>query len=193
MPSNHPAVACAGLLLVAQLQLSAWPRSLSATWNSTQNAAPGHFGEYQVKARYLSILPDYTKWPSGSGPEGRQLVIGVVGDSPFGNHLSDLFTPGKAMSRKGRVVYLQNRQGVEQCDVIFIPESESDRLYEILRKVRGRPILTIGDSPDFARRGVMINLVVDRDRVSLEVNLTTLRSAGLEVSAHILKNAKIIE
>jgi len=188
-------VALIGLVLMARSLAGA---AEGASWNlearaSLQNASPTTPGEYQVKARYVSVLPDYIKWPQGSGLEGRQLVIGVIGESPFERYLDDLFTPGKGQSRKARIVYLQNRQGVESCDVLFIPESESDRLYEILRRTKGRPILTIGDSPDFARRGVMVNLLLDRNRVALEVNLTTLRNSGLEVSSHILKNAKIIE
>jgi len=188
-------VALAGLMLVAQPQAWSAERVFSPIGDKafSQNSNARLPGEYQVKARYLSVLPEYIQWPSGSVKEGRQLVIGVLGESPFDKYLDDIFTPGKPQSRKGRVLYLQSRQGIESCDVVFIPESESDRLYEVLRRIKGRPILTIGDSPDFARRGVMVNLVLDRDRISLEINLTSLRNSGLEVSAHILKNAKIIE
>jgi len=155
-----------------------------------RSSTVGRLAEYQAKARYLSILPDYVKWPEGRG--GEPLVIGVIGDSQFENYLNDLFAPGKPHARTKRVVYLQSRQAIETCDVIFICESESEWLYEILKRVNGRSILTIGDSPSFARRGVMINLVVEHDRIGLEVNLSALRSSGLEVSSHVLKNARLI-
>lgn len=160
---------------------------------STQSSAPNRLAEYQAKARYLSILPDYVKWPESHGQGKRAMVIGVIGDSLFENYLNDLFAPGKPHARNGRVVYLQNRQAIEACDVIFICESESEWLYEILKRIKGRSILTIGDSPDFARRGVMINLVMERDRIGLEVNLPALRNSNLEVSSHVLKNAKLID
>lgn len=195
MPSPFCAIALQGLMLVARPQ--AWRADTGAGERGdrgiVQNPGSRLPGEYQIKARYLSVLPEYIQWPSGRAKAPRLLVIGVIGESPFENHLDDLFSPGKPQSKKGKVLYLPNLQGLEACDVLFIPESESDRLFEVLRKVKGRPVLTIGDSPDFARRGVMVNLVLDRDRVSLEVNLTSLRNSGLEVSGHILKNAKIIE
>ncbi len=156
-----------------------------------QAPSASRLAEYQAKARYLSILPDYVKWPEDQGKKG--LVIGVIGDSRFENYLNDLFTPGNPHSRTGRIIYLQSRQALEGCDVIFICDSESEWLYEILKKVRGRSILTIGDSPDFARRGVMINLVVERNRIGLEVNLAAVRSSHLEISSHVLKNAKLID
>lgn len=159
----------------------------------SQSFISSRLAEYQLKARYLSILPDYVKWPEGQGHGKRPLVIGVIGDSLFEDYLNDLFAPGKPHSRNGRVVYLQNRQALETCDVLFICESESEWLYEILKKVKGRSILTIGDSPDFARRGVMINLVMERDRIGLEVNLPAVRSSNLEISSHVLKNAKLID
>lgn len=159
-----------------------------------QPTAANRQDEYRLKARYVSLLPDHVTWPAACGPITRQLTIGVVGESSFGNHLNDLFVPGKPQSRRGRLIYIaRNLRVIETCDVLFICESESERLYEILRMIKGRPILTIADSPDFARRGVMINLVTDRDRINLEVNLPAARLSELQVSPQVLKNAKIIE
>jgi len=185
-----------GLMLLAQAQTfvaGGEALRLPREGRSNQSSTPNRLAEYQVKARYLSTLPDYVKWPEGHGRERGPLVIGVIGDSMFENYLNDLFAPGKPQSRNGRLVYLENRQGIEACDVIFICASESEWLYEILKRVKGRSILTIGDSPDFGRRGVMINLVMERDRIGLEVNLPAVRNSNLEVSSHVLKNAKIID
>jgi hypothetical protein len=194
MTPNHRSIAALGLMFLARQEGVGASRIEDTSRASRTLQAPGssRLVEYQVKARCVSLLPDYIKWPS-NGPEGRPIVIGVVGDSLFENYLNDLFTPGSPLSRKGRLMYLQARQSLETCDVLFICDSESERLYEILRRIKGRPILTVADSPDFARRGVMINLVLDRDRIALEINLNALRASGLEVSPHILKNAKIIE
>ncbi len=195
LPFLRPATLLGLILLVQPQTFVSGGEALGSPkeGRSPQSSPPNRLAEYQAKARYLSILPDYVKWPESHGQGKRALVIGVIGDSLFENHLDELFAPGKPHARKGRVVYLQNRQAIESCDVIFICESESEWLYEILKRVKGRPILTIGDSPDFARRGVMINLVVERDRIGLEVNLPAVRNSNLEVSSHVLKNAKLID
>jgi|GEM_PF-2259925 len=186
----------AGLMLMVRAEVSGRVAEAFAPAEAKliQGTPSAPMGEYRLKASYVSLLPDYITWPASSRQDGHQLVIGIVGESPFGNHLNDLFLPGKPQSTKSRLVYITNNlRAIENCDVLFICESESERLYEILRKIKGRPVLTLADSPDFARRGVMINLFLDRDRIGFEVNLPALRSSGLEMSPHILKNAKIIE
>lgn len=195
VPFLRPALLMGLLLLVQPQTFVAGGEVLEpvGVGRFSQSSISTRLAEYQLKARYLSILPDYVTWPEGQGRGKRPLVIGVIGDSLFEDYLNDLFAPGKPHSRSGRVVYLQNRQALETCDVLFICESESEWLYEILKRVKGRSILTIGDSPDFARRGVMINLVMERDRITLEVNLLAVRNSNLEISSHVLKNAKLID
>ncbi len=185
-----------GLLLAARLQaFGTEGMGLSqAEPRPVQSVPPKPMKEYEAKARCVSLLllPEYIKWPA-AGQEGGLRVLGVIGECLFKKDLNELFAPGKPASRKARLVYLTNFRTLESCDALFICESESERLYEILRRIKGRPILTLGDTPDFAQRGVMINLALERDRIGLEVNLPVLRLSGLELNSNVLKNAKIIE
>ena len=48
----------------------------------------------------------------------------------------------------------------------------------------------MGDSPTFARRGVMLNLLVDSGTIGLEVNLKAVRAAGLEINPAVLSLSK---
>lgn len=146
--------------------------------------------EYEVKARYLIYLPDYVRWPGPPPGATRPLVVGILGASNFDVHLRE---QTKAMSRAMRFQFFRGLVGIEGCDVLFICESEGERLPEILRAVRGKPILTVGDTPDFARRGVMINMVLARGKVGLEVNLSAVRSHGFEVSPTLLRKATLFE
>ncbi len=160
-----------------------------------QDSRPTTLMEYQAKARLLNILPDYLKWPPGHDPGARPLVLGVIGTSPFDNHLSELQGLDRPKSRKLRCVPVPNLRAVEACDLLFICESESWRLAEILQKAKGRAIVTVADTPGFAKRGVMVNLVLNpnRDRVGLEVNLGVLRQPHFEASPHLLKHALVVE
>lgn len=151
--------------------------------------------EYQLKALYLWTLCDYVQWPKGTGVEDKSqpFRIGVLGDSPFQGLLD---SAGAAKRIQGHQVRLQISSRVRDLmdsNVIFICESESDRLIEILRALRGKPILTIGDSPEFANRGVMVNLLVQEKQVRIEINLKAIRSNGMEISPQVLKLAKIVE
>ncbi len=143
--------------------------------------------EYQTKAQLIRNLMSYVHWP---GEAGRTLVLGILGASPFEGYLNDL---PKGRGVPIRLVFFRTLQGLEGCDAVFICDSEADRLPDILRAAQGRSILTLGDTPGFARRGVMINLVLTDERVGLEVNLRAAREAGLEISSAVLSRAKVFE
>src|SRR6185436_3628281 len=46
--------------------------------------------EYQVKAAFIFNFAKFIDWPSDAFSEGGVLVVGVVGDDPFGSALDQL-------------------------------------------------------------------------------------------------------
>lgn len=143
--------------------------------------------EYQTKAKLIHNLMNYVRWPQ---EQGRPLVLGIMGVSPFENYLSDLSV---GRGSKIRLMFFRSLKGLEGCDAVFICDSEADRLPEVLRALQGRPILTLGDTSGFARRGVMINMRLADERIALEVNLRAARQAGLEISSAVLSRSKVFE
>lgn len=148
--------------------------------------------EYHVKALCLGALADYVTWP-GSQDRSKPLVVGILGTSRFERHLEVLYATKPIKGRKVELTYLSSPVGLNRCHILFICDSESERLSNILRLLRGRPVLTIGDTPDFAHRGVMINLVMVNERIQFEVNLNAAKASGMEISSHVLKLAKLVE
>jgi hypothetical protein len=155
----------------------------------------GKLPEYQVKAKFLGALAEYVNWPSRpwQADKDRPIVLGVVGNSPFDQFLDETFARQTIKGHKVRIVYPKNIYNTLSCDLLFICESEADRIQDILSPLKGKPILTVGDSPEFAKKGVMLNFFMDRDRILFEINLNAVRSSGLEISSHVLKLAKIVE
>ncbi len=58
--------------------------------------------------------------------------------------------------------------------------------------LKGLPILTIGDSPNFARRGGIINFILVDDKVRFEINVEAAKQANINISSRLLSLAKII-
>lgn len=142
--------------------------------------------EYETKALVIRHLVNYVTWPQAPT---RPLVLGILGTNPFGDHVAQFqSSQGRAL----RVIQLRSLRGLGDCDAVFICTSEGDRLSDILRVLQGRPILTFGDTPGFAQRGVMVNLVT-QDRIVLEINLSSTRAAGLDIRSAVLSRARIVE
>jgi hypothetical protein len=143
--------------------------------------------EFVIKAKILSIIGGYIQWPATAE---RPFVLGILGTSPFSNQLEAACKGRAIQSRPVHLVYLEDPRAAE-CDLVFICASETARLPKILAHYKGKPVFLMGDSPDFARRGVMLNLLVDGGTITLEVNLKATRAAGLEISAAFLALAKL--
>lgn len=75
------------------------------------------------------------------------------------------------------------------CHILFIPAEEAERVDGVLRAVALAPVLTVSDSPDFARSGGMIGLKQRGGRIRFDINLGAARRAGLNLSSRLLKLA----
>ena len=175
------------LLRVAALAALCCTRSAAAP-------VPGQGAEeYDLKARIIQIIGSYITWPQpGPGDNDRPFVIAVLGRSPFRKFLDEACRGKRVQSRLLQVVYLEEPRPatVAGCSILFICASESDRLPLALTLCQGKPIFIMGDSPTFARRGVMLNLLVDSGTIGLEVNLKAVRAAGLEINPAVLSLSK---
>jgi hypothetical protein len=185
MTSSHPHRVSAPSLLIAV--------ALTAS-----SQTPQGIPEYQAKATILRALGNYTRWPAeGTKPSTAAFTIGILGSSPFGHHLEAQVRGQQVRGRSIRLLPLRTLDVdlLATCDMLFICESESDRISEIIAMCRRHAILTLGDTPGYGRRGVMLNFRSGAQVLELEANLQAIRAAGLEVSSSFLtiSKAKIVE
>jgi hypothetical protein len=147
--------------------------------------------EYQVKAVFLFNFAQFVDWPPKAFPEAQTpLVIGVLGEDPFSTYLDETVR-GEKVNDRPLVVQRYRRTGdIKTCHVLFISRSETDRLEQILASLRGRNILTVGDTDDFAQRGGMIQLVTEKNKIRMRINLEVVKAANLTISSKLLRVAE---
>jgi YfiR/HmsC-like len=150
------------------------------------------YSEYEVKAAFLSNFAEFVKWPSSAfASDTAQVTIGVLGSDPFGKVLPDLLR-GKTIG--GRSISLKRSRtatDLQACQIVFISQSESSRMGEILASFQGRPIITVGDVSGFCSEGGVINMVITKGgKVGFEVNVGAARRQGLQIKPNFLKLAR---
>jgi hypothetical protein len=141
--------------------------------------------EYRLKAAFIYNFALFTEWPA---EVGATLNLCIHGRDPFGAEIDAL--QGKAVG--GRSIVVQRKPAsasLEGCQIVLVAPSVIGALPRVLESLRGRPVLTVADSPGAARQGVALNLAVDHDKVSFEANLAVARSAGLNLSSKLLRLA----
>jgi hypothetical protein len=148
------------------------------------------FNEYQVKAVYLYHFSQFVEWPANAN--NAPFVICVLGDDPFAGSLEDTVRGETVNSRPFDVQRFRNVDEISACNILFVSHSETDQLQKILARVKGRDILTVSDTKDFARRGGIVQFVTDQKKVRLRINVEAAKTANITISSKLLRPAEIV-
>ncbi|HEU5123058.1 MAG TPA: YfiR family protein [Verrucomicrobiae bacterium] len=167
--------------------------SLSILWLWTvvpaaaQDVSPT---EYQLKAAFLFNFAKFVDWPSAAFTNSAApLVIGVLGQDPFGKDLENTVRNKNISGRSIVARTVGSIPDARQCHILFISNSESKRLREILEGLRGASVLTVGENEKFFVSGGMVNFVVEGRKIRFQINDAAAKAAGLKISSKLLSLA----
>ncbi|MFG0249317.1 MAG: YfiR family protein [Phycisphaeraceae bacterium JB051] len=141
----------------------------------------------KVKCAFLLNFTKYVVWPGGSG----DFVIGVVGKDPFDGVLDKIVGGKKAGDRPIKTTYLAvdaSADELKKCSILFI----NTDVKPVLEKIGNAPILTVGDTADFAKNKGMVGLIAT-NKINLEINKSQADAAKLKINAKLLQMAKIVD
>jgi hypothetical protein len=147
----------------------------------------------EVKAVFLFNFAQFVEWPEEVLPKDSTIVIGILGRDPFGAYLDETVRDEVVNGHPLKVERYPTLDRVQNCHILFISASRSVRVDNVLKKVKGKPILTVSDATTFARQGGMIRFTNDHDKVKLTVNVKVARESNLSISSKLLSLSEIIE
>jgi hypothetical protein len=144
--------------------------------------------EYDVKAAFLYRFTQYVEWPASAFESpSAPLVIGVLGEDPFGPSL-DRTIEGRTSQGRGVVARrLRSADEATACHALFVARSAGeDGIGAARAALEGKPVLIVSDIDGSARKGASIGFVIVRERIRFEVNVAVARKAGLKISSRLL-------
>jgi len=149
--------------------------------------------EAKVKAAFLANFTQFVEWPERAfaSPDA-PLVVGVLGASPFGDNLDRAMAGRSAGKRRIEVKRFKTAAEAAGAHILYISNSERERLPKILEELNGKPILTVGDSENFIPLGGIIRFVLRDERVQLDVNPEPAQRNEVRISAKLLRLSNII-
>jgi hypothetical protein len=175
-------------LLLLALVLYSMPCVRSA--DGAQNQL---LSENEIKAGFLYNFTKFVEWPpdaflDSSGP----IVLGVVGDSPITDLVTDAAS-GKIVNGRAVIVKkFKEGQDLRSCHILFVSSSEEKHMTRILESLRGSNVLTVGETSGFAESGGVINFFIDGNKVRLEINLDAAARSRLKISAKVIAVARLV-
>lgn len=168
-----------------------FPGAAADSRKTEKKSAP----EYALKAALIHILLPYVYWPDNAAVSNKDSIsICVLGkiDNEQLDDFQGFFEskPIKAWKPTRNIVFIKSfKSEIDACHVVFIAQSESARLAEILNMLEGRNLLTISDIRGFANRGGMVEFLVKDEKVKFIVNRTAAKAASLRMGVEMLERA----
>jgi len=168
-------IAATALLLMAPLQI-----------------APASQSEYALKAVFVYNFCRFIDWPdSAFASPNEPLIIGIIGDDPFGSLLNEAVEGEKYHNRPIRIDHFRTPGDIKRCHLLFVSHVGAGRVDPILAAVAGKSVVTVSETEDFLNRGGMITLTTEQNRVRLRIKPAALQAANLAVSSKLLRVAEI--
>jgi len=144
--------------------------------------------ERAVRVAYLYTLIKFVDWPN---PQN-DLLIGFVGSPATGQTLFKSLDGRKSDARTLHVAISPTDEQLGKCGILYFGDASEEDVRKTLPKVEGRPVLTLGETDSFPRRGGMIGLVKAEDHIEIVVNLPLAQRSGIKISSRVLNLATIV-
>jgi hypothetical protein len=163
--------------------------------------------EYRIKAAFLYNFVKFIDWPEEKmGESDDPITIGIIGKDPFG----EAFKPLKYKQIKGKQVIIKRFKGlkeleeakekkkseqfeeIKKCHLLFICNSEKQKLKEILNMVKDHHVLTVGDTKGFLEAGSIVEFIMVDRKVRFGINVAAAREAELTIRSQLLRLAEKI-
>lgn len=149
---------------------------------------PGDSEEYKVKGAILFLFAKFVQFPANSF-NSNNIVIGVLGEYPFENFLDELSANHSIKNRKFTLKRYHSVSEIENCQILFISESEEGKISQVISKIARMPILTVSDMNNFCQKGGIVRLLIVNNYLKFEVNLDAAQKAGLNIGSQMLNSA----
>jgi hypothetical protein len=174
----------AGLLVLALVL--ACPRLGAAEYGASTS-------EYRIKAVFLFNFTQFVEWPSSAfSDSGSPMVIGILGNDPFGAFIDQVVQGELVNNRPVTVRRLKGTEDVTGCNILYVCQSEEGNMRNVLTAVKGRPILTVSDAGGFSHDGGMIGFFEEDHRIRLKINNREALADGLKISSKLLRPSQIV-
>ena len=149
--------------------------------------------EYPLKAVFLFDFAQFTDWPTNAFDKpDSPLVIGVLGDDPFGSLLDDAVRDEIVNGRKFVVERYRRVEDIKTCHILFISLSETRHLDKIVAALKGKSVLTVSEIDNSAYNGVCVQFITENNKIRFRINADSLKEAYLTMSSQLLRLAETI-
>jgi hypothetical protein len=161
--------------------------SVCSPFGQISQSAP----EHEVQAAFLFNFTKFVTWPPL--PAAQPFRVCVIADEATTAAIDRAMQNERILDRKTETVIPASTDQARSCQILFIGRRGSGRGAALLAGVRSRPVLTVGDGPDFLESGGIIRFVAVQGKIRFDVNLANAARAQLSINARMLRVAREVK
>ena len=163
------------------------------TYGYNENAFAESADEHLIKAAMVRNFARFTEWPQDSlltEHKTKDLQLCIMGNDTVENSFCKV--RGKNVgSHQITLQKIYNHENLQSCDILFIDVSARTNPNDILKTIQRRPVLTIGETEDFAKAGGIITFFNKANKIRFQINLGAARKAGFKINSGLLQLAVV--
>jgi hypothetical protein len=158
---------------------------------------PASFGgqpsEYEIKGAFLYNFAKFVTWPAEklSAPDS-PIVIGILGDDPFGSVIDEIVEGKPIDGRPIRVTRFKKTSEATGVHILFVSTTDPAALAQTMKLLSPWGVLTVGEGEGFAREYGTVGFFMEENRVRFTVNVGAAERAGLKISSKLLQLARVV-
>lgn len=145
----------------------------------------------RLMAGFLSEFPAYVTWPEEVFEDHPDtLYIGFIGENPLGAAGRD-YLEGRFYINRNYVIDLLKEEDLNpdtltQYQILYFGNLETDQLKKVLKMVADKPVLTVGETPNFLLSGGIVQFNVKGNAVTFTVSIRNGQTAGLLIDSRLI-------
>ena len=143
-----------------------------------------HAQDDKFKALFMYNFTKYLEWPASK--QSGEFIIGVFGNSPIISELNIIAQKRKVGVQQIIVKKITESSQLTDCSIIYVPDSRSTKIQEIMQSCNGKGVALITDKPGMAQTHSGINYVKINGKQNFEINRKHLEAQGIKVNSALL-------
>ena len=154
---------------------------------------PQTLSETQIKAGFVFNFARFVEWPESAFVTFTSpFVVCVVGAGPLAELLTET-SVGKAVNgRPFSIKSMKSTDDLRLCHILYLGSLGERQEIRALEPLKGSSVLTVSETHGFAPAGGMIGLVVQENKLKLEINLEAATHAGLKISSKLIAISRLV-
>lgn len=147
-----------------------------------------------LRGVWLERFTRFVEWPAAHRVHDSTVPfeLCVLADADFASLLNTLYAKQAIKGKAVRVHALSAAPPPSLCDLLFFGNAPTATRDTLLEQARLAHTLVVSASPGFAEAGSHINLFEEDGYLRFEINVDATQQAGLTVSSHLLKIARVV-